>query len=164
MTDAYGIPKPTRVPRSQHERQPNVFKPYRDDIPRGSHERQTSLKPIGRRAKRLAADDKAVTDLIHDKACICGCNADPLNGEVCRVHLESRRYEETRNELWNNLPGCLSLNRWLDSDPYGVQCRAVLLEMATYKWAHHGEVLTHAEVWPELDKAFYWNWKAKFGR
>lgn len=157
----YGIPKPARIDKRNRERNP--LKSYRD-VPRGSHERQGSLKPVGRRGKRLAKPDHAMQEIINDQPCICGCNADPLNDEVRRAHLESRSYEHTRNEEWNNLPACYALNRWLDHDPEGVQCKAVLLEMAQMKWTNFAECLIHAEVWPVLDRFGFYGWKAKYGR
>ena len=128
---------------------------------RATLRQSNNLKPIGKRGKRLASGDRAIEALVHDQPCICGCSADPYEGEVCRVHLESRAYAETRNEPWNNLPGDMYLNRWLDSDPMGVQCRAVLLEMAHHKWEHHAEVLIHADVWSILDRFGYYSYRAK---
>lgn len=85
---------------------------------------------------------------------MCGCNAHLTPGAVARAHLESRKYESTRNEDWNNAPACLYLSDWLDHHHQGVQAKASLLEMAKAK----GERLEPAECYHILNDHGYYYW------
>lgn len=113
------------------------------------------LKKIGRRGRRLQKGDRIEEKISHKLPCVCGCNAGP--GEVARAHLEGRAIESTRNEEWNNPPGCLWLNRWLDQTPEGVQAKKSLWATAICL----GRRLEEEDVKPILRLYGYYKWRAK---
>lgn len=149
--------KPLQRPRRPlAERSGKVYKP--------TWQAQVTLAKYGRRARRLAPGDRAMEREVHAMPCICGCSADPAQGEVARAHLIGRGAESTRNAVFNNLPACLPLSEWLDHHHMGVQAKALLKQMALHKWEHHKERLAHSEVWPVLDGHGYYGWRgAKYG-
>jgi hypothetical protein len=126
---------------------------------------QLALKRVGKRGKRLLAGDRAQEAATHKLPCVCGAcpysdpDAPRETGTVARAHLERRAIESTRNEDWNNLPGCLALNHWLDQESNGVHAKAQLLEMARKKRKR----LTPEEVQPILWRFDYYGWKASQG-
>ena len=122
------------------------------------------LKPIGVRGKRLAPGDRLQERASHALPCVCGCNAHlqpgaggvPGKGLISRAHLETRSHEAVRNDDWNNLPGCLRLNHWLDHEVQGERCKAELLTLAKAK----GQRLEPGEVRPLLEQYGYYTWAA----
>lgn len=131
--------------------------------------RASELAPVGQRGKRLRPGDRQQEHTSHTLPCVCGCNAHqqsgvdgiPGKGLISRAHLESRAYEETRNEDWNNLPACLHLNHWLDLEatrrPDGEEtCKEVLRRLAREVVRR----LTPEEVQPILEAHGYYTWLA----
>lgn len=130
------------------------------------------LKPIGVRGRRLLPGDRKQEAKSHILPCVCGCNAHlqpgadgiPGKGLIARAHLESRKYETTRNEDYNNLPGCAYLNHWLDQEATTRQneddtCKAVLLRKAReVAEKENGRRLTPEEVQPILSDHGYYTW------
>lgn len=110
------------------------------------------LKKGGRRAARLAAGDRHISEKFRSMKCICGCSAEPDP-----AHLASRRYESTRHREHLIIPLCRLGHEWLDHTPEGVKCRAVLLEMAQKK----GAPLTHEEFWPVASAYGLYEWMAR---
>lgn len=144
----------------QHKRQVNghritALQQRPDGLKRG-----VKLKVVGRRGKRLAPGDRAQEAASHILPCVCGCNAHlqpgadgiPGKGLISRAHLESRRFESTRNEDWNNLPACAYLSDWLDHNHNGEQARGELLDMAKAL----GRRLTHTEAGPVISRYGYY--------
>ena len=120
------------------------------------------LKLLGVRGKRLAPKDRQQEASTHILPCCCGCNAHlqpgadgiPGKGLISRAHLESRRFETTRNEDWNNLPACLYLNEWLDRTAGGADAKEDLLRLAQEQQRR----LTPEEVQPVLVMWGYYSW------
>lgn len=114
--------------------------------------RRTPLKRVGRRQRRLQAGDRRQERDTHALPCVCGCG-----DQVDRAHLETRRYESTRNEVWNNLPLCRLAHRWLDQETAGVRCRKILKALALEK----GDRLTSEEAGTVMSKHGYWLWRSR---
>lgn len=120
------------------------------------------LKPRGQRGRRMAAGDRAQEAATHVLPCCCGCNAHlrpgvdgvPGKGLVSRAHLESRRFESTRNDDFNNLPACEHLAHWLDRETGGSRARKELLRLAKKARLR----LAPGEVQPIISKYGYYTW------
>lgn len=112
---------------------------------------KSSLQFAGKRARRLQSEDKQQEKATHALTCVCGCGQQADD----RAHLESRRYEASRNEDWNNTPICRIAHRWLDQTPAGVKCKRELKGLAKAA----GRRLTAQEAAPIMFRYGYWIWR-----
>lgn len=135
----------TKLRRTLHEDKPTWLSAT-------SWSTKKALAKAGKRALRLRAGDKRISDTFRAMECLCGCSSEPDP-----AHLRTRSDESTRHVDHLIIPLCRLGHRWLDHEAEGVQCRAVLFEMAMSK----GQALTHAEFWPIADAYGMYGWMAR---
>jgi hypothetical protein len=146
------VPKPPKQEKKHKGLSRSIGYTKRSDVCYSEIERKITLKPVGKRGKRLSKDDKRMQEYFHNRECVCGCGTKGM-----WAHLDGRS-EDVRHKPALAIPACDILHPgWLDHHPDGVKCKAGMLERALVK----GDTLVFEDVEDLLAKYDYttYRWK-----